>query len=123
MTFTFLFIDSQPRILMAMARDGLLPSFFSDINKRTQVPIKSTVATGICAAFMAFCLDVSQLAGMVRVLEFDFFHIRATENTEIKMSSCLGKRGHTPRIHYCGNIYFDSSLCPTGQGPPSIIIS
>lgn len=78
MTFTFLFIDSQPRILMAMARDGLLPSFFSDVNKRTQVPIKSTVATGICAAFMAFCLDVSQLAGMVRVLEFDFFHIRAT---------------------------------------------
>lgn len=57
----------QPRILMAMARDGLLPSFFSDVNKRTQVPVKSTVTTGICAAILALCMDVSQLAGMVSV--------------------------------------------------------
>nr|AAN17434.1 Unknown protein [Arabidopsis thaliana] len=57
----------QPRILMAMARDGLLPSIFSDINKRTQVPVKATVATGLCAATLAFIMDVSQLAGMVSV--------------------------------------------------------
>lgn len=58
----------QPRILMAMARDGLLPSFFADVNKRTQVPVKSTVVTGLCAAALAFFMDVSQLAGMVRNL-------------------------------------------------------
>ncbi|BBH06955.1 cationic amino acid transporter 2, partial [Prunus dulcis] len=58
---------AQPRILMAMARDGLLPSFFSDINKNTQVPVKSTVTTGIFAAVLAFFMDVSQLAGMVSV--------------------------------------------------------
>ncbi|AQK64090.1 Cationic amino acid transporter 4 vacuolar [Zea mays] len=57
----------QPRILMAMARDGLLPSFFSDVNKQTQVPVKSTIVTGICAAALAFAMDVSQLAGMVSV--------------------------------------------------------
>ncbi|KAL3755019.1 hypothetical protein ACJRO7_002143 [Eucalyptus globulus] len=57
----------QPRILMAMARDGLLPAFFSDINKRTQVPIKSTIVTGIGSATLAFFMDVSQLAGMVSV--------------------------------------------------------
>ncbi|KAK8507530.1 hypothetical protein V6N13_141549 [Hibiscus sabdariffa] len=57
----------QPRILMAMARDGLLPSFFSDVNKKTQVPINSTLATGIVAAILAFFMDVSQLAGMVSV--------------------------------------------------------
>ncbi|CAN8241715.1 unnamed protein product [Cochlearia groenlandica] len=57
----------QPRILMAMARDGLLPSIFSDVNKRTQVPVKATLATGLCAAALAFCMDVSQLAGMVSV--------------------------------------------------------
>ena len=51
---------------MAMARDGLLPSFFSDVNKQTQVPVKSTFVTGICAAALAFAMDVSQLAGMVR---------------------------------------------------------
>lgn len=57
----------QPRILMAMARDGLLPQFFSDVNKRTQVPVKSTVLTGIGAAILAFFMDVSQLAGMVSI--------------------------------------------------------
>ncbi|KAJ0265639.1 hypothetical protein HA466_0018890 [Hirschfeldia incana] len=57
----------QPRILMAMARDGLLPSLFSDVNRRTQVPVKATVATGLCAATLSFFLDVSQLAGMVSV--------------------------------------------------------
>ncbi|XVF30727.1 hypothetical protein REPUB_Repub16aG0083500 [Reevesia pubescens] len=57
----------QPRILMAMARDGLLPSFFSDVNKRTQVPIKSTLTTGVVAATLSFFMDVSQLAGMVSV--------------------------------------------------------
>ncbi|KAL6847173.1 hypothetical protein ACP4OV_023026 [Aristida adscensionis] len=57
----------QPRILMAMARDGLLPSFFCDVNTKTQVPVKSTIVTGICAAALAFFMDVSQLAGMVSV--------------------------------------------------------
>ncbi|OVA16428.1 Amino acid/polyamine transporter I [Macleaya cordata] len=57
----------QPRILMAMSRDGLLPPFFADVNKRTQVPVKSTILTGICAALLAFFMDVSQLAGMVSV--------------------------------------------------------
>ena len=50
---------------MAMARDGLLPSFFSDVNKSTQVPVKSTLATGFGAAVLSFFMDVSQLAGMV----------------------------------------------------------
>lgn len=50
---------------MAMARDGLLPSFFSDVNPRTQVPVKSTVLTGLIAATLAFSMDVEQLAGMV----------------------------------------------------------
>ncbi|KAK9905411.1 hypothetical protein M0R45_000192 [Rubus argutus] len=65
-------ILAQPRILMAMARDGLLPSFFSDINKNTQVPVKSTLTTGIFAAVLAFFMDVSQLAGMVSVVSLQF---------------------------------------------------
>ncbi|GAV80443.1 AA_permease_2 domain-containing protein, partial [Cephalotus follicularis] len=58
-------ILAQPRILMSMARDGLLPLLFSDISKCTQVPIKSTITTGILAAVLAFSMDVSQLAEMV----------------------------------------------------------
>ncbi|KAG6427879.1 hypothetical protein SASPL_112126 [Salvia splendens] len=57
----------QPRILMAMARDGLLPSFFSEVNKKTQVPLKSTIVTGCLAALLAFFMDVEALSGMVSV--------------------------------------------------------
>ncbi|XP_019157879.1 PREDICTED: cationic amino acid transporter 2, vacuolar-like isoform X2 [Ipomoea nil] len=57
----------QPRILMAMARDGLLPSFFSDVNKHTQVPVKSTLVTGLLSGALAFFMNVDQLAGMVSV--------------------------------------------------------
>ncbi|XP_051151680.1 cationic amino acid transporter 2, vacuolar-like [Andrographis paniculata] len=57
----------QPRILMAMARDGLLPSFFSVVDKRTQIPFNSTVVTGLLAAALAFFMDVEQLSGMVSV--------------------------------------------------------
>ncbi|XP_010693893.1 cationic amino acid transporter 2, vacuolar isoform X2 [Beta vulgaris subsp. vulgaris] len=57
----------QPRVLMAMARDGLLPSFFSDINPYTHVPVKSTIVTGAFAAILSFFMDVSQLAGMVSI--------------------------------------------------------
>ncbi|KAH9616739.1 hypothetical protein KSS87_004907 [Heliosperma pusillum] len=57
----------QSRILMAMARDGLLPSLFADINERTHVPVKGSIATGILAASLAFAMDVSELAGMVSV--------------------------------------------------------
>jgi len=53
---------------MAMARDGLLPPFFSDIDKRSQVPVKSTIATGLVAALLAFSMEVSELAGMVSLL-------------------------------------------------------
>lgn len=53
---------------MAMARDGLLPPFFSDISKHSQVPVKSTIVTGLVAALLAFFMDVSQLAGMVSLL-------------------------------------------------------
>ncbi|CAN8269850.1 unnamed protein product [Cochlearia groenlandica] len=58
---------AQPRIFMAMARDGLLPAFFSEINPRTHVPVKSTIAIGLLAAALAFFMDVSQLSEMVSV--------------------------------------------------------
>ncbi|RAL50893.1 hypothetical protein DM860_005249 [Cuscuta australis] len=57
----------QPRIFMAMARDGLLPSFFSDVDKHTQVPVKSTIVTGLLSGALAFFMNVDQLAGMVSV--------------------------------------------------------
>jgi APA family basic amino acid/polyamine antiporter len=45
---------SQPRVLLAMARDGLLPeSFFGAIHPRFRTPWKSTILTGITVATLA----------------------------------------------------------------------
>ena len=60
-------VGGQPRILMAMARDGLLPSFFSSVHPKTSVPVNGTVLAGLVAAVMAFMMDVDQLSGMVRI--------------------------------------------------------
>ncbi|MCO5581309.1 hypothetical protein L7F22_035188 [Adiantum nelumboides] len=57
----------QPRILMAMARDGLLPCFFLHVNKWVMVPINSTIVTGVVAMLLAFFMTVDQLSGMVSV--------------------------------------------------------
>jgi solute carrier family 7 (cationic amino acid transporter), member 1 len=65
---------------MAMARDGLLPPFFCDINKHTLVPVKGTIITGLAAAVLAFSMEVSDLAGMVSplyVIDNGTYHERA----------------------------------------------
>lgn len=47
---------SQPRVLLAMARDGLLPKkFFGSVHPRFKTPHKATLVTG------AFCLVASSL--------------------------------------------------------------
>ncbi|KAJ6810720.1 cationic amino acid transporter 3, mitochondrial-like [Iris pallida] len=98
----------QPRILMAMARDGLLPPFFSDVNTRTQVPVKSTIVTGICAALLAFFMDVSQLAGMVSVgtllaftiVAVSILILRFTPPNEVPLPASLHESIHSVHLRY-----------------------
>lgn len=59
-------VCDQPRILMAMARDGLLPPFFSTVHPKTSVPVNGTILAGAVAAIMAFMMNVDELSGMVR---------------------------------------------------------
>jgi APA family basic amino acid/polyamine antiporter len=59
---------SQPRVLLAMARDGLLPSgFFADIHPRFQTPWKSTILTGVFVATLAAFLPLNVLAELVNI--------------------------------------------------------
>ena len=57
---------SQPRVLLAMARDGLLPQgFFGDIHPRFRTPWKSTVATGLFVGTLAAFLPIQVLLSLV----------------------------------------------------------
>ena len=59
---------SQPRIFLAMARDGLLPpSFFGAIHPKLATPWKSTILTGICVGTMGSLLPLRILAELVSI--------------------------------------------------------
>jgi basic amino acid/polyamine antiporter, APA family len=59
---------SQPRVLLAMARDGLIPqSFFGAIHDRFRTPWKSTILTGLFVALMAALLPLRVLAELVNI--------------------------------------------------------
>ena len=59
---------SQPRVFLAMARDGLLPeSFFGAIHEKFRTPYKSTIMTGIVVATMAALVPLRILAELVNI--------------------------------------------------------
>jgi basic amino acid/polyamine antiporter, APA family len=59
---------SQPRVLLAMARDGLLPpSFFGAVHPRFRTPWKSTILTGLVVSLMAGLLPLRILAELVNI--------------------------------------------------------
>jgi basic amino acid/polyamine antiporter, APA family len=59
---------SQPRVMLALARDGLVPSrFFGDIHPKFRTPWKSTILTGLFVASMAGFIPLSILAEMTSI--------------------------------------------------------
>jgi APA family basic amino acid/polyamine antiporter len=59
---------SQPRVLLAMARDGLLPpKFFAAVHPRFKTPWKSTILTGIFVATLGGFLPLNVLAELVNI--------------------------------------------------------
>jgi APA family basic amino acid/polyamine antiporter len=59
---------SQPRIFLAMARDGLLPTgFFGAVHERFRTPWKSTILTGFAVSVMGAFLPLRILAELVNI--------------------------------------------------------
>jgi basic amino acid/polyamine antiporter, APA family len=59
---------SQPRIMLAMARDGLLPNrFFGAVHPQFRTPWKSTILTGAVVGMMGALLPLRILAELVNI--------------------------------------------------------
>jgi len=59
---------SQPRVMLALGRDGLVPNgFFGDIHPKWRTPWKSTILTGLFVAAMAGFLPLGILAEMTSI--------------------------------------------------------
>ena len=57
----------QPRIFMAMARDGLLPPYFARIHPRFRTPHVTTIWTGIAVGGVAMITDIGSLADLTNI--------------------------------------------------------
>ncbi|MCX7641334.1 MAG: amino acid permease [Elusimicrobiales bacterium] len=57
----------QPRIFFAMARDGLLPKFFSQIHPKYKTPHITTIATGIFVGFFSAVSNLDEMASLCNI--------------------------------------------------------
>ncbi|KAM5236290.1 cationic amino acid transporter 3-like [Ctenodactylus gundi] len=57
----------MPRVIYAMAEDGLLFRCLARIHARTHTPILATALSGVIAAFMAFVFELSDLVDLATI--------------------------------------------------------
>jgi APA family basic amino acid/polyamine antiporter len=57
----------QSRIFFAMARDGLLPRFFSTVHPRFRTPVNGTILVGATTAVIASLLSLEAVAELVNI--------------------------------------------------------
>jgi APA family basic amino acid/polyamine antiporter len=57
----------QPRIFMAMARDGLLPKYFARLHSKYRTPYITTIWTGVVVGGVAAFTDIGSLADLTNI--------------------------------------------------------
>ena len=66
-TVLLVFQLGQPRIWMAMSRDGLLPKIFSAIHPRHKTPWFSTIVTGLLVAIPSLFMNLTEVTDLTSI--------------------------------------------------------
>ena len=57
----------QARIFFSMARDGLLPSFFSKVHPKFRTPYVTTIITGLLIALFAAFTNIEEMVDLTNI--------------------------------------------------------
>ncbi|XP_046717791.1 high affinity cationic amino acid transporter 1 isoform X1 [Silurus meridionalis] len=57
----------MPRVLWAMADDGLIFKYMAEINPKTKTPLSASLTSGFLAAIMAFLFDLKDLVDLMSI--------------------------------------------------------
>jgi APA family basic amino acid/polyamine antiporter len=63
----FVFQLGQPRILLAMARDGLLPPAFARVHPRYRTPHVATILTGVLVAVVSAFANIDEMVDLTNI--------------------------------------------------------
>jgi amino acid transporter len=66
-TVFLVFQIGQPRLWMAMSRDGLLPKIFSSIHPKFKTPWFATIITGIVVAIPALFMNLTEVTDLASI--------------------------------------------------------
>jgi APA family basic amino acid/polyamine antiporter len=95
----FAFMLGAARIWFALARDGLLPSWFARINPRFGTPARPTMILGVFTALVAGLLPIGEVAELVNIGTLSAFILICASIMVLRVRQPQLKRGfRTPAV-------------------------
>ena len=96
----------QPRIFMAMARDGLLPPYFARLHPRFRTPYITTIWTGVFVGLTAMVIDIGSAAELTNIGTLFAFILVSTGVIVLRRTAPLRPRPFktpwVPLVPLCG---------------------
>jgi amino acid transporter len=96
-TVLLVFQLGQPRLWMAMSRDGLLPKIFSSIHPKYRTPWFSTILTGFMVAIPALFMNLSEVTDLSVIGTLFAFTI-VCAGVIVKDKEFAGQKRYVPYI-------------------------
>ncbi|MCY7374663.1 MAG: amino acid permease [Pyrinomonadaceae bacterium] len=97
-TVLLVFQLGQPRLWMAMSRDGLLPKIFSSIHPKFRTPWFSTILTGFLVAIPALFMNLSEVTELSVIGTLFAFSI-VCAGVLVKDKEFAGQKRYVPYIN------------------------
>ncbi len=97
-TVFLVFQIGQPRLWMAMSRDGLLPKIFSSIHPRFKTPWFATIITGIVVAVPALFMNLTEVTDLASIGTL-FAFVVVCAGVLVKDEEFRGSKRYVPYIN------------------------